>query len=68
MGVAFVGRLGKKMAGGPWKAAERIRGRWRIGGIEPYKVCEEDEELTGSRNLLESGRGKEKEKSIRNFS
>lgn len=48
--------LGKKMAKDPWKAEERILGRWTIGGNEPYKVYEGDEEQKGSRNLLESRR------------
>lgn len=49
--VVFEGHLGKKMVDGQGKVAERIRGHWRIGGSEPYKVCEEDEEWVGSRNL-----------------
>lgn len=51
VGAGFEDRSNKKMAEGPWKAAERILGRWRIGGTEPYMVCEEDEEEMGSRNL-----------------
>jgi len=43
-GVKSDGRSGKKTTKGPWKAVERILGRWRIGGSEPYKVCERDEE------------------------
>lgn len=50
VGVEFEVHLGKKMEG-QWKVAERILGRWRIAGTEPYKVCEGDEDLMGNRNL-----------------
>lgn len=54
-GVAFGGHWGKKRAWGPWRVAERILGRWRSGGSEPCRVCEEDGGSKGSRNLLERG-------------
>lgn len=52
VGEPFEGHLRKKMEEGQWKVAERILGHWRIGESGPYKVCEEDEEEMGSRNLL----------------
>lgn len=56
MGVVHVGHLGRKMAEGQSRAGERILGRWRIEGSEPCRVCEEDGERIGSRNLLERKR------------
>lgn len=66
VGVLFEGHLGKKTEG-QWKVAERILGHWMIEGTEPYKVCEEDEELMGSRNLLESRRKEETQRFMSTF-
>lgn len=52
-GEASEGHWGRKLAEGRWRAAARIQGRWTIGGSEPCRVCGEDGEKTGSKNLLE---------------
>lgn len=66
VGVEFEVHLGKKMED-QWKVAERILGRWRIAGTEPYKVCERDEDLMGNRNLLESRRKRRKTEAMSTF-
>lgn len=61
VGAAPEGHWGRKMAEGRSRAAGRILGRWKIEGTEPCRVCEEDEEKRGRRNLLGRRRRKQRE-------